>query len=84
MDLITIVPDPGQMKYIAQDLLFIADHPSDVVYVSRPQPGFQISDELFKRFVDFQENHLVPAAVEQPEPTPAPKRGRPKKNVEAN
>lgn len=92
MDLITIVPNPGQMKFIAQDLLLVADHPSQVAYVSRPQPGFQVSEELFNRFVALQEKALAdesaPVSDEEPktetEPTPAPKRGRPKKNVEAN
>ena len=78
---VTIVPAEGQMKFIAQDLLFLADHPTDVQFVSRPEPGFLVSEELYERFVQFAERDVVePVVVEVP--ATAPKRGRPKKNVE--
>lgn len=90
MELITIVPEPGMAKYIGQDLLFLANHPSEVVSVSRPQPGFQVTEELYDRFVAFQKREgsveeIVPTELEETStPVVAPKRGRPKRNVEAD
>lgn len=84
---VTIVPTgPDLFTLIAQDLLFLADSPNDVQYVTRPQPGFQVSEELFERFEAFQNRDADVATEVEAEavPTSAPKRGRPKKNVEAS
>lgn len=86
---VTIIPGEGQAKFIAQDLLFLADHPRDVESVSRPQVGFRVSDELFERFEAFQGRDVVEAMTPAVEETkdedqapPVPRRGRPKKKVE--
>jgi hypothetical protein len=80
---VTIVPEQGNLTIIAQHLLLLAAHPSEVQYVSRPQPGFLISDELYDRFVEFtNRTEVAPTEEETPTIVAVPRRGRPKKNVE--
>lgn len=71
MDVVIISPEPGLQKEIGQRLLALADHPSQVQWVTWPQSGFSIPLELFTKFdVDGDE----PEAAE--EETEAPKRRR--------
>lgn len=74
VDVVIITPEPGRQKEIGQQLLALADHPSQVQWVTYPETGFQIPLELFAKF---DANGDEPAAVE--EDTPRRRRGRPRK-----
>lgn len=82
-----IIPEPGNLKSIAQELLKLADKPTDVDYVMWPEPGFRVPEDLAARFVAGRGEDTVPATEEVPglvqevvEPQPAPRKpGRPKK-----
>lgn len=45
-----VIPEPGQLKPVAQLLLALADHPNQVAMVSSPQQGFAVPKELFDKF----------------------------------
>lgn len=87
-----IVPENGELKKIAQQLLSLADNPKDVDYVMWPEPGFRVPEELAGRFVALRKSLETPKAdvpaVEGASADEAPvepvkrKPGRPKKNVE--
>ncbi len=88
---VIVTPEPGQAAAVGQRLLALAADPREVVWVSWPQSGFQISEELFAAFENFTG---FEAAAQSPESTPqqpeaeqntpvlaAPKRrGRPRKH----
>jgi predicted secreted protein len=85
--MITITPEPQAVKWVAQALLSLADHPRDVQMVSRPNRGFRVSEELYAKFqasVGADTN-----STDSPEPQAKPqtaavkrKPGRPRKNQE--
>lgn len=82
-----IVPEHGELKKIAQQLLALADDRKDVDYVMWPEPGFRVPVELAEKFVEFRDKSKaeVPAAPEVEEAPAEPvkrKPGRPRKNVE--
>lgn len=72
MDTLTIWPDKGQEKFIAQILLSLADYANQVQVVSRPNTGFIVPVELGDKFVQLMANepHSDPVPVEE---TIAPK-----------
>lgn len=82
-----IIPEHGELKKIAQQLLALADNPKDVDYVMWPEPGFRVPEELAGKFVAFREGSdkseaEVPATEQAPAEPVKRKPGRPKKNVE--
>jgi len=75
VDVVIITPEPGLHKEIGQKLLALADHPSQVQWVTWPQAGYSIPLELFVKFdTDGQDEQ---AATE--EEVPKRRRGRPRK-----
>lgn len=81
MGTVTIVPEHGELKKIAQQLLALADDRKDVDYVMWPEPGFRVPEELANKFVALRKE--VPATeAEAPVEPVRRKPGRPKKNVE--
>lgn len=83
---VTVFPEKGNEKFVAEALLSVADHPNQVQVDSRPRPdagrsgiGFRVPAEVFERF---QAMVNAPADVEQEKSEPVkPKKavGRPKK-----
>lgn len=47
-----IVPEPENVKAIAQRLLTLTDEPLTVEYVMWPEPGFRVPEELAAKFVE--------------------------------
>jgi hypothetical protein len=91
-DYVTIFPERGNEKLVAEALLVAADNPSQVQVDSRPRPdtkshiGFRVPIEVFERFEKMMNKEDVPDAAVvtdvQGEDVPvAPKKkvGRPKK-----
>jgi hypothetical protein len=85
-----IVPEPGNAKKIAQELLALADNFRDVDYVMWPEPGFRVPEALAAKFVAAHKDggdvkSEVPAAEQVAEVSAAVegpvkrKPGRPKK-----
>ena len=73
MTTVTIVPEPGNLKTIARELLDLAVKPSDVNYVMWPEPGFEVPEELAARFVAARpDTDVEPEETPQVEQTPAP------------
>lgn len=85
MDVVVIIPEPGNMGSVARALLSFAEHPGQVRYVSSPQAGFEVSIDIFAKFdaasgrqvVDEVKLEKLAEAGETPK-----KRGRPKKTTE--
>lgn len=77
-----VVPDPGMAPAIGRLLLDLAEHPRDVQWVSWPEGGFKVSDELFAMFKALEKVDKALAA-DAPEPAetsqPPKRRGRPRK-----
>ena len=75
MDVVIISPEPGKAKEIGQRLLALAEHPSQVQWVTWPTPGgFSVPLDLFAKFDTDGD--------EPEEETEAPakrRRGRPRK-----
>lgn len=67
MDTVIIVPEPGELKSVARDLLGLADNKMHVEYVMWPETGFRVPDYLADRFVKLRRERNVPAepVVEQ-------------------
>jgi hypothetical protein len=81
--MVTIYPEPGNFPAVARGLLEAADHPRDVSYVSSPQAGFIVPQEVFERF-EAAAPSLDEGAQQDQEPmVQAPKRrpGRPRKGL---
>jgi len=76
---VTVYPEPGNFPAVARGLLAAADHPRDVVYVSSPQAGFIVPQEVFERFEADQ-----PRLDEGQAPAEPTRRrvGRPRKNTD--
>lgn len=73
---IIISPEPGRHKEIGQLLLSLADHPQQVQWVTWPQAGYEVSEELFGKFAA----ETVDTEAPQPQPeTPKRRRARPRK-----
>lgn len=56
-DYVTVFPEKGNEKFVAEALLSVADHPNQVQVDSRPRPdagrsgiGFRVPTEVFERF----------------------------------
>lgn len=47
---VIITPEPGRHKDIGQLLLALADHPSQVQWVTWPTAGYSVPEELFALF----------------------------------
>jgi hypothetical protein len=83
VDLVIIVPERDRRKEIGQALLELADHPSQVQWVSWPQGGFQVSRELYQQFAGQEESPVVQGEAEKATDSHFPvakRRGRPRKN----
>lgn len=80
MTTVTIVPEPGNLKVIAKELLALADDSRDVNYVMWPEPGFQVPESLAAKFVAARQGETVTEGDVVEEPV-RPKKavGRPKK-----
>lgn len=82
-----IVPEPGEMKRVINELLGLADRSTDVEYVMWPEPALRVPEELAGRFVKLREALSQPTPGDDestPESEPAKRKpGRPKKIVEA-
>lgn len=76
---VTIYPEEGNFPRIARMLLDLADHPSQVRYVSHPKAGFEVPEDLYLRF----ETVMEPAQDSVQEATPK-RRGRPRKDANAD
>lgn len=83
MDVVTVYPEDGEFKRIAQGLLAVADHPRDVQVVSHPRMGFKVPSELFDKFHRTEQetwekaDESEPPTAEEEQPK---RRGRPRKN----
>lgn len=65
------------MSAVAKALLAAADDPRQVRYVSSPQAGFEVPQDVFERF----EESYSPDGATEAAAEPAPKRrGRPRRN----
>lgn len=84
VDVVTVYPEDGEFRRIAQELLAVAEHPRDVQVVSHPRMGFKVPSELFDKFhVNGQqtwEAEDVKATEAAPEQEQPKRRGRPRKN----
>jgi hypothetical protein len=80
---VTIYPEPGNFPAVARGLLEAADHPRDVAYVSSPQAGFIVPQEVFERFEAAQPSLDEQAPQQEAQTDQAPKRrpGRPRKGL---
>lgn len=86
MNTVLIFPEPGNTKAIAKELLALADRALDVEFVSWPQEGFRVPEELAMRFTEKWDDRtsITEETTESPE-TEAPvkrKPGRPKKEAQ--
>lgn len=50
MNTVLIFPEPGNTKAISKQLLALADKALDVEFVSWPQEGFRVPEELALKF----------------------------------
>jgi len=84
VDVVIIVPEPGKLKEIGQQLLALADSPGDVQWVSWPQAGYRVPAELAGKLKDVRDNYSADS-VDQGDTVAEPprRRGRPRKTVEA-
>lgn len=79
-----IIPEPGQFKQIARELLELADRPLQVEYVMWPEAAFRVPESLADKFAEVRRKTVKPEVVE-PEVESQPvkrKPGRPKKEVQ--
>lgn len=76
--MVTILPEPGEAPRIAQELLAVADDPSQVQVVSHPHFGFRVPEDVFDRFQATQ--GAQPQGDLQPEEPRKRRPGRPRKN----
>lgn len=67
VDTVIIVPEPGELKSVAKDLLSLADSNMHVEYVMWPETGFRVPDYLADRFVKLRRERSVPAEPVVPE-----------------
>lgn len=58
---IPVVPAPGQMETVAQDLIRLADHPHDVVWRARER-DFMVPEQVAIRYAEEQAGQLAEAA----------------------
>jgi hypothetical protein len=79
---ITVIvhPEPPEnQKPLAQELLALADKPSDVEFVMWPEPGFRIPEDLFAKFLRARTKVENPPEDTEPVEPVKRKPGRPKK-----
>jgi len=74
VDVVIITPEPGRQAEIGQRLLALAEHPSQVRWVTWPRAGYSVPVELFGKFEADSDNAEEPVEQEPPK-----KRGRPRK-----
>ena len=90
MDTVIIVPEPGELKSVAKDLLSLAENKMHVEYVMWPETGFRVPESLAEAFIKLRRERGVPAepveaqvraeAVAEVESEPVKRKpGRPKK-----
>lgn len=75
MDVVIVSPGKGRHKEVGRQLLALADHPSQVQWVTWPAAGFSVPVELFEKFEAGAVQ--VPLPSPQLEAPPAKRRGRP-------
>lgn len=75
VDIVIITPEPGRQAEIGQRLLALAEHPSQVRWVTWPRAGYSVPAELFHKF----ETDTDGADEEPTEQEPPKRRGRPRK-----
>jgi len=73
VDVVIISPEPGKAKEIGRKLLALAEHPSQVQWVTWPQAGYSVPLELY---VKFDTEGDEPQVEEE---APKRRRGRPRK-----
>ena len=78
---VIIEPDKGMAPEIGRKLLELAEHPRDVQWVSWPNAGFQVPEELAVKLAKTRPLPQAEAEQVDPDVEPAPKkRGRPRKS----
>jgi hypothetical protein len=84
MNTVLIFPEPGNTKAIAKQLLALADKALDVEFVSWPQEGFRVPEELALKFEASFTQAEESETPETPEAEAPVKRkpGRPKKEAQ--
>ena len=84
MESVIISPEKEKLKEIGQQLLELADNPSQVQWVTWPKAGYSIPLELFMRFDAFDSNGVPVLDEVVQEPEPKRRRRRNKESTDNN
>lgn len=76
---VMVFPEEGNFPAIARALLEAAEHPYQVRYISYPQAGFEVPEDVYQRFDALMGNEETQDKA--PEETRKRRPGRPRKET---